>query len=83
MLHCFPCLPILTADSGISRVAPHLQWRDRAGLAPAFPFKQITPKETALPPHKASARFYENPHLFLSLLNFNIHNHIYYSHVCL
>lgn len=29
------------------RVALHLQWRDRAGLAPAFPFKQILWIESA------------------------------------
>ncbi|CCF16834.1 hypothetical protein BLGI_4803 [Brevibacillus laterosporus GI-9] len=26
-------------NSGVSDVAPHLQWRDRIGFSPNFPFK--------------------------------------------
>jgi hypothetical protein len=59
-----------SADSGFPRVAPHLQWRDRAGLTPAFPIKQITHEETAMPPVQGQRSFSGNPHLFPKLIKF-------------
>lgn len=38
--HNHPTFPFLAqANSGMPDVAPHLQWRDRIGFSPNFPFK--------------------------------------------
>lgn len=73
ILHRFPRLPIRLADSGSSGVAPYLQWRDRAGLAPGFPFKQIPLLDIALPASAGnSVRSLRHLHLFPKLIKFLI-----------